>query len=129
MGANMKWPRSDFINNERKNKIGFLTFNINLFRLIWRTIFVIMATVIAMAMPFFNEFLALLGAFGFWPLIIFFPVQMHISQKQINRFSLKWCVLQLLSFVCFLISVAAAVGAIHGISKNINKYKLFKYKQ
>jgi hypothetical protein len=88
-----------------------------------------MATVIAMAMPFFNEFLALLGAFGFWPLIIFFPVQMHVSQKQINRFSLKWCVLQLLSFVCFLISVAAAVGAIHGISKNINKYKLFRYKQ
>ncbi|KAK2392417.1 amino acid permease [Trifolium repens] len=129
MGANMKWPRSDFINNERKNKIGSLTFNVNLFRLIWRTIFVIMATVIAMAMPFFNEFLALLGAFGFWPLIIFFPVQMHISQKQINRFSLKWCVLQLLSFVCFLISVAAAVGAIHGISKNINKYKLFRYKQ
>lgn len=129
MGANMMWPRSSFINEEHPNKIGSLTFNINLFRLIWRTIFVIMATVIAMAMPFFNEFLALLGAFGFWPLIVFFPIQMHISQKHINRFSLKWCVLQLLSLVCFFVSVAAAVGSIHGISKNITKYKLFMYKQ
>ncbi|AES73893.2 putative amino acid transporter, transmembrane domain-containing protein [Medicago truncatula] len=129
MGANMMWPQSSFIHKEYPNKIGSLTFNINLFRLIWRTIFVIMATVIAMAMPFFNEFLALLGAFGFWPLIVFFPIQMHISQKHINRFSLKWCVLQLLSLVCFFVSVAAAVGSIHGISKNITKYKLFMYKQ
>lgn len=129
MGANIMWPRSNFINKEYPIKNGSITFSINLFRLIWRTIFVIVATIIAMALPFFNEFLALLGAFGFWPLIIFFPIQIHISQKQIKRLSLKWCVLQLLSFVCFLISVAAAVGSIHGISKHVNKYKLFMYKQ
>ncbi|XP_058785203.1 amino acid permease 8-like isoform X2 [Vicia villosa] len=129
MGANMKWPRSSFINKEYANKICSFSFNINMFRLIWRTIFVIMATVMAMAMPFFNEFLSLLGAFGFWPLVIFFPIQMHISQKQINKFSLKWCVLQLLSFVCFMISACAGIGAVHGICKNITKYKLFMYKQ
>lgn len=129
MGANMVWPRSDFINKEYPTKIGPLTFSVNLFRLIWRTIYVAVATTIAMAMPFFNEFLALLGAIGFWPLIVFFPIQMHIAQKQIKRLSLKWCVLQLLSFVCFLVSVVAAVGSIRGISKNIRKYKLFMYKQ
>nr|KYP70146.1 Amino acid permease 1 [Cajanus cajan] len=129
MGANMVWPRSDFINREYPTKLGSLTFSFNLFRLIWRTIYVVVATIIAMAMPFFNEFLALLGAIGFWPLIVFFPIQMHIAQKQIKRFSLKWCLLQLLSFVCFLVSVVAAVGSIRGISKNIKKYKLFMYKQ
>ncbi|KAJ1409805.1 Amino acid transporter, transmembrane domain [Sesbania bispinosa] len=129
MGANIVWPHSAFINKEYPTKMAFLTFNINWFRLIWRTIFVVVATTIAMAMPFFNEFLAFLGAIGFWPLIVFFPIQMHIAQKHIQRLSLKWCVLQLLSFVCFLVSVAAAVGAIRGISKNINKYKLFMYKQ
>ncbi|KAK7410401.1 hypothetical protein VNO78_01157 [Psophocarpus tetragonolobus] len=126
MGANLVWPRSEFINKEYPTKIGF---SFNLFRLTWRTIYVVVATIIAMAMPFFNEFLGLLGAIGFWPLIVFFPVQMHIAQKQIKRLSLKWCVLQLLSFVCFLVSVVAAVGSIRGISKNIKKYKLFMYKQ
>ncbi|CAK8568900.1 unnamed protein product [Lathyrus sativus] len=129
MGANMKWSRSTFISKEYPNKIGSLTFNINLFRLTWRTIYVVMVTIMAMAMPFFNEFLSLLGAFGFWPLVIFFPIQMHISQKQITKLSSKWCVLQLLSFVCFMISASAGIGAIHGISKNIKKYKLFMYKQ
>ncbi|KAH1110450.1 hypothetical protein GLYMA_04G086600v4 [Glycine max] len=129
MGANMAWPRSDFINKGYPIKMGSLTFNINLFRLIWRSMYVVVATVIAMAMPFFNEFLALLGAIGFWPLIVFFPVQMHIAQKQVKRLSLKWCCLQILSFSCFLVTVSAAVGSIRGISKNIKKYKLFMYKQ
>ncbi|KAK7351510.1 hypothetical protein VNO77_11026 [Canavalia gladiata] len=129
MGANIMWPRSDFINKEYPTKLGSLTFSFNLFRLIWRTIYVMVATIIAMAMPFFNEFLALLGAIGFWPLIVFFPIQMHIAQKKVKRLSLKWCVLQVLSFVCFLVSVVAAVGSIRGISKNIKKYKLFMYKQ
>jgi len=129
MGANLVWPSSDFINKEYPTKIGSLTFSFNLFRLIWRTIYVALATTIAMAMPFFNEFLALLGAIGFWPLIVFFPIQMHIQQKHIKRLSLKWCLLQLLSFVCFLVSVVAAVGSVRGISKNIKKYKLFMYKQ
>ncbi|KAK7311753.1 hypothetical protein RJT34_10085 [Clitoria ternatea] len=129
MGANMVWPSSDFINKEYSTKMGSLTISFNLFRLVWRTIYVIVATVIAMAMPFFNEFLALLGAIGFWPLIVFFPIQMHIAQKQITRLSLKWFLLQLLSFMCFLVSVIAAVGSIRGIRKNISKYKLFMYKQ
>ena len=129
MGANMAWPRSDFINKSYPIKMGSLTCNINLFRIIWRSMYVAVATVIAMAMPFFNEFLALLGAIGFWPLIVFFPVQMHIAQKRVKRLSLKWCCLQILSFACFLVTVSAAVGSVRGISKNIKKYKLFQYKQ
>lgn len=125
----MAWPHSDFINKGYPIKMGFLSCEVNFFRLVWRTAYVIIATVLAMAMPFFNEFLGLLGAFGFWPLIVFFPIQMHIAQKQIKTRSLKWFMLQLLSLMCFLVTVAAAVGSIRGICKNINKYKLFMYKQ
>ncbi|KAE9599469.1 hypothetical protein Lal_00039515 [Lupinus albus] len=129
MGANLKWPDSDFINKEHPIKISNVTLNFNLFRLIWRTIFVILATILAMAMPFFSEILSLLGAIGFWPLVVFFPIKMHIAQKHITKLSFKWCMLHLLSFMCFLISVAAIVGSIHGISKDLHKYKIFQYKQ
>lgn len=129
MGANMVWPHSDFVNKEHPIRICSVTLRFNLFRLTWRTIFVIVATILAMAMPFFNEILSLLGAVGFWPLVVFFPIQMHIAQKQITKLSLKWCLLQLLSCLVFLISVAAIVGSIHGINKDLHHYKIFTYKQ
>ncbi|CAL0323088.1 unnamed protein product [Lupinus luteus] len=129
IGANIMWPDSDFVNKEHPIRISNVTLNFNLFRLTWRTIFVILATILAMAMPFFSEILSLLGAVGFWPLVVFFPIQMHIAQKHITKLSFKWCLLQLLSFMCFLISVAAIVGSIHGISKDLHKYKIFSYKQ
>ncbi|KAI9097434.1 hypothetical protein K1719_025205 [Acacia pycnantha] len=129
MGAKMMWPKSDFVHKEYPCRIGKVTFNLNMFRLVWRTAFVMITTTLAMAMPFFNEFLSLLGAIGFWPLIVFFPIQMHIAQRDIKTRSRRWCMLQLLNFVCFLVSVAAAVSSIHGISKNLCKYKVFTYKQ
>ncbi|MED6145481.1 hypothetical protein PIB30_025788 [Stylosanthes scabra] len=129
MGANIVWPDSDFINKEYPTNLGLFKFNLNLFRLVWRTLFVIIGSIIAMAMPFFHEFLALLGAIGFWPLIVFFPIQMHIAQKQIKVASVKWCALHLLSFICFAITVVASIGAIREIGKNINKFKIFTYKQ
>ncbi|MED6181879.1 hypothetical protein PIB30_023402 [Stylosanthes scabra] len=129
MGANMVWPESDFINKEYPTKVGNIRMNFNLFRLVWRTIFVILSTMLAMAMPFFNEILSLLGAIGFWPLVVFFPIQMHITQRQIKKRTLKWCMFQLLSFVCFLVTVTAIAGSVHGISQDLHKYKLFRYRQ
>ncbi|XP_073219473.1 amino acid permease 3-like [Cicer arietinum] len=129
MGANIMWPDSNFINKEYPISLCGITINLKFFRLIWRTIFVIIATILAMAMPFFNEVLSFLGAIGFGPLVVFFPIQMHIAQKQIRTLSMKWCVLQFLNCLCFIVSLAAIVASIHEISKDLHKYKLFKYKQ
>ncbi|CAK8570209.1 unnamed protein product [Lathyrus sativus] len=128
IGANTTWPESNFINKDYPISMCNITINMNLFRLIWRTIFVIIATVLAMAMPFFNEVLSLLGALGFGPLVVFFPVQMHIAQKNIKVLSLKWCALQLLNCLCLFISLVAIVASIHQISQNLYKFKIFAYK-
>ncbi|AES58688.1 putative amino acid transporter, transmembrane domain-containing protein [Medicago truncatula] len=129
MGANIAWPDSNFINQDYLFNVCGATINLNLFRLIWRTIFVIVGTVLAMAMPFFNYFLGLLGAIGFGPLVVFFPIQMHIAQKRIPVLSLRWCALQLLNWFCMIVSLAAAVASIHEIIANIRTYKIFSYKQ
>ncbi|GFS37618.1 amino acid permease 2 [Actinidia rufa] len=99
---------------------------LNLFRLVWRTIFVIATTVISMLMPFFNDVVGILGAFGFWPLTVYFPVEMYIAQKKIPKWSTRWLCLQILSVACLIISIAAAAGSFAGVVTDLKSYKPFK---
>lgn len=127
--AHMKWPTSNIVTGDYPISIGKIKFSINLLRLIWRTIFVVMVTILAMAMPFFNDMLALLGAIGFWPLTVYFPVEMYIAQTKMPKQTWRWFGLQLLNLVCFLVSLAAGCGAIQGINKALHDYKPFQYKE
>lgn len=122
-----KWPQSKFISKEIKIPIpGLGHYNLNLFRLVWRTIFVIISTVLSMVLPFFNDIVGFLGAIGFWPLTVYFPVEMYIAQKKLPRWSTKWVCLQMLSIACLIISVMAAVGSIAGVVLDLKVYKPFQ---
>ena len=115
-----RWPRSKFVNAEYPIQIGKKNFNlisINLWRLTWRSMFVVMVTVLAMALPYFNEVLALLGAISYWPLTVYFPVNMYIVQKKIDRWTSRWVGLQSLNFVCLLVALAAACGSMEGFAE------------
>lgn len=125
-----KWPNSKFVKAEYPIRIGSKTVvSLNPLRLTGRTIFVVLVTLVAMAMPFFNDVIALLGALGFWPLAVYFPVQMHIAQNKIKRGSSKWLKLQLLNFLCLLVSLAAAAASIQGIGEALRSSKLFEFKE
>ncbi|KAK4284449.1 hypothetical protein QN277_001281 [Acacia crassicarpa] len=122
-----KWPESDFFTKEYSiniPKIGI--YKMNQFRLVWRTVYVILSTVIAMLLPFFNSILGLLGAFAFWPLTVYFPVEMYIAQRKLPSFSAKWIMLKMLSWVCFIVSALAAAGSIEGIVKELKNFEVFR---
>ncbi|XP_052209347.1 amino acid permease 6-like [Diospyros lotus] len=122
-----QWPGSEFIAKEYPiATCGGGTMSFNLFRLVWRTTYVIFTIVIAMLLPFFNDFLGLLGAASFWPLTVYFPIAMYISRAKIRRFSFTWIWMQLLSLVCALVSLVAAAGSISGLVKSAQKYEPFK---
>ena len=127
--ASMHWPNSKFVAVEYPLNIGKIRFSINFLRLIWRRIFVVIITVLAMAMPFFNEMLSLLGAIAFWPVAVYFPVEMYIAQKKIRKPTFQWFGLQILSLFCFLISLAAACGSIQGLNKGLHASKPFQFKE
>ncbi|CAN8288718.1 unnamed protein product [Cochlearia groenlandica] len=126
--ASKRYPESKFITKEIKIQLfpGSKAFNLNLFRLVWRTIFVVTTTLISMLMPFFNDVLGLLGAIGFWPLTVYFPVEMYIAQKNVPRWSTRWVCLQVLSLACLVVSLAAAAGSVVGIVTDLKTYKPFK---
>ncbi|KAL1344454.1 hypothetical protein HN51_018375 [Arachis hypogaea] len=125
--ASKKFPDSDFINKDSEICVPGCSkpYKLNLFRLTWRTGFVILTTLISMLLPFFNNIVGLLGALGFWPLTVYFPVQMYIIQKRIPKWSTKWVCLQVLSLACLVISLAAAAGSIAGIVDQLHDIKLF----
>lgn len=112
-----KWPHNEFITREYSIIDGCYSFSF--FRLVWRTLYVIVATIVAMLFPFFNHFVGLLGAITFWPITVYFPIEMYIAQKKVTRFSRAWYGLQILSLFCLIVSLLAAVGSVHGLVKSV----------
>jgi hypothetical protein len=87
---------------------------------------VVLTTVISMLLPFFNDIVGLLGALGFWPLTVYFPVEMYIVQKKIPKWSTRWLCLQILSVACLIITIAAAAGSVAGIVGDLKSIKPFQ---
>ena len=85
----------------------------------------IITTVVAMIFPFFNDIVGLLGAISFWPLTVYFPIQMHIAREKIQPYSWKWIWLNVLLVVCLIISLLVAVGSIQGMVKDLQTFKPF----
>jgi amino acid permease len=99
---------------------------VNVFRLVWRTLFVALITLGAVLMPFFNSIMGILGSVAFWPLTVFFPVEMYIRQREIPRFSGVWLALQTLSLFCFIITMAAGAASVQGVRDSLKTYVPFQ---
>ncbi|XVF01417.1 hypothetical protein REPUB_Repub04eG0087300 [Reevesia pubescens] len=121
-----RWPNNSFIKEGRPINLPVCgVYRFSAFRLVWRTAYVIMTTIVAMILPFFNDILGLLGAVGFWPLTVYFPIQMHIAREKIQPCSWKWIWLNVLVVLCLIISLLAAAGSIEGIVRDLHTFKPF----
>ncbi|KAH6788504.1 amino acid permease 6 [Perilla frutescens var. frutescens] len=119
-----KWPESKFVNAEYIPFMG--DHGINMFRLVWRTAYVVVTALFAMIFPFFNDFLGLIGAASFYPLTVYFPIEMHIAQAKIPKYSFTWMWLKILSWACLVVSLVAAAGSLQGLATDVKTYKPFK---
>ncbi|CAL5390210.1 unnamed protein product [Camellia sinensis] len=112
-----KFPNSGFVNYDYTLKLPFfLILRLNLLRLCFRTTYVASTTVIEMIFPYFNQVLGVLGALNFWPLSIYFPMEMYFMQTNIEAWSTKWIALHAFSIVCLLMTMFALVGSIEGLT-------------
>lgn len=110
------FPESGFVNNAYTIQIPFLPpYKVYLFRICFRAAYVVSTTGIAMLFPYFNEVLGVLGAVNFWPLAVYFPVQMYFVQKKIGAWTRKWVILQSFSLACLIVSIVALVGSLEGL--------------
>ncbi|KAJ0733997.1 putative amino acid transporter, transmembrane domain-containing protein [Helianthus annuus] len=111
-----RYPNSNFVNEFYQLKLPSLTtLQLNPFRLCFRTTYVVSTTVIAMSFPYFNQVLGVLGALNFWPLVVYFPVEMYFVQRKIPPWSRKWVALKTFSSACFLVSTMGFIGSLEGL--------------
>ncbi|KAB2617271.1 amino acid permease 3-like [Pyrus ussuriensis x Pyrus communis] len=82
--------------------------------------------VISMILPFFNDVVGFLGALGYWPLTVYFPVEMYIAQKKIAEWSMRWICLQILSLFVLAVALSAAAGSVIGVVHDLKVYRPLK---
>ncbi|KAL5737274.1 hypothetical protein ACOSP7_030035 [Xanthoceras sorbifolium] len=111
-----KYPHIGFINDEFSLKLPLTPpFRLNLLRLCFRTVYVVCTTAIAMIFPYFNQVIGVIGAINFWPLTIYFPVEMYLKQRNVESWTAKWAMLRIFTYGCLLVTVFALVGSMEGL--------------
>ncbi|XP_066332416.1 probable amino acid permease 7 isoform X1 [Miscanthus floridulus] len=91
------------------------TRRVDVFRLCIRTAYVAATTALAVWFPYFNQVIGLLGAFTFWPLGVYFPVEMYLTRNKVAPWTNQWLVIHAFSLGCLLISAFASVGSAVGV--------------
>uniref|UniRef100_A0A0E0PAW6 Amino acid transporter transmembrane domain-containing protein n=1 Tax=Oryza rufipogon TaxID=4529 RepID=A0A0E0PAW6_ORYRU len=121
------WPGSAALGKRRRVlRVGSLAeIEVSPFRLAWRTAFVCVTTAASTLLPFFGSMVGLIGAASFWPLTVYFPVEMYIAQRRVPRGSAQWLSLQALSAGCLVVSVAASAGSIAGVVEAFKAHNPF----
>ncbi|CAJ1960249.1 unnamed protein product [Sphenostylis stenocarpa] len=111
-----KFPDSEFVNHVYFLRLPLLpAFQLSFLRLSFRTAYVASTTVIAMLFPYFNQILGVLAGIIYYPLSIYFPVEMYLSQSNIEPWSSKWVMLRAFSVIGFVVGLFTLVGSIEGI--------------
>lgn len=106
----------EFVGKEYSLKTpGMGVVRVNPVRLSVRTAYVASTTTISLVFPYFNQVLGVLGSLNFWPMTIYFPVEMYLRHTGAEPWTAKWLSLRLFSLVFFLVAGFALVGSIQGL--------------
>ncbi|KAK4398677.1 putative amino acid permease 7 [Sesamum angolense] len=107
-----KFPNNEYGHGNLKQMPAF---RLNLLRLGLRTAYVGFTTGFAMLFPYFNQVVGLAGAINFWPVVVYFPVEMYLVQKEIRPWTSKSIILRIYCFITLLVILFAFVGSIKGL--------------
>lgn len=87
----------------------------SLLRLCFRTVYVGFTTGVAIAFPYFNQVVGVAGSVVFWPVVVYFPVEMYLVQKNIGSRTIKSIVLRLYCSLIFFVMAFAFLGSVQGL--------------
>lgn len=98
-------------------------------RFVLTSVYMSLITLVAAAMPFFGDFVAICGAIGFTPLDFVFPVLAYMKAGRIHKnANLRFPILFLNLAVAMWFSAVAilgCIGAVRFIVDDVNTYRFF----
>ncbi|XP_020233343.1 GABA transporter 1 [Cajanus cajan] len=98
-------------------------------RLIFTSIYMVLVTLVAAAMPFFGDFVSICGAIGFTPLDFVFPALAYLKAgRTASNFKLGLLMrpLNILIATWFsIVAILGCIGAVRFIVEDIKNYKFF----
>ena len=101
----------------------------HLVRLCFTTIYMVLVTLNAAAMPFFGDFVSICGAIGFTPLDFVFPALAYLKAGNLPKnIEIRFLMRLLNIFIAIYFSIVAilgCIGAIRFIVEDVNTYKFF----
>ncbi|KAI5057539.1 hypothetical protein GOP47_0027967 [Adiantum capillus-veneris] len=109
----------------QRKKSDFNTKTKMLIRLLITTTYMAIVTLIACALPFFGDFVALCGAFGFTPLDFVIPAVAFLAVRK-PKLKVVWIVNIVIAMLYTFVSILGSIGAIRFITIDIVTYKLFR---
>ncbi|XP_058742801.1 probable amino acid permease 7 [Vicia villosa] len=111
-----RFTESEFVNHTYTLKLPLLpAFELSFLSLSFRTAYVASTVLIAMIFPYFNQILGVLGSISFWPLTIYFPVEIYLSRSNTDSWTAKWIMLQTFNIFGLVFGLFTLVGCIRGI--------------
>lgn len=98
-------------------------------RLALTSIYIVLITLIAAAMPFFGDFVSICGAVGFTPLDFVFPALAFMKSGRLPERPCLRLLVQILNLAIAIwfsiVAVLGCIGAIRFIVLDIKTYKFF----
>ncbi|PKI64081.1 hypothetical protein CRG98_015525 [Punica granatum] len=106
-----------------------LPFRNQLQRLIFTSVYVVIVTLIASAMPFFGDFVSICGAIGFTPLDFVFPALAYLKAGRMPKDPKLKVLLQFVNSLIAtwysVVAVLGCIGAIRFITEDVKTYRFF----
>jgi amino acid permease len=97
-------------------------------RCVLRWAYIALTWFVAIAVPFFGDFLSLVGSVSFVPLTFVIPCTLYlIRQRQAEKAvsPLANAAIYVIIVSTFLVGIVATVASIYGIVQDASTYKLF----
>lgn len=108
--------RGNFPNSVAKIRPLFL-------RLVFRSTYVGLTTLIACILPFFSVIVGLIGALVFWPVAVYFPIRMYRSVYKVGK-KLNCC-LYAVDTLMLLVAICAVIGSLRNLIVSASSFQIF----
>ncbi|KAF5741873.1 hypothetical protein HS088_TW10G00880 [Tripterygium wilfordii] len=104
-------------------------FRNSLIRLVFTSIYIVLITLVAAAMPFFGDFVSICGAIGFTPLDFVFPAIAYLKSGRMPNNTKLSCLLKILNVSIAswfsIVAVLGCIGSVRYIIEDVKTYKFF----